>query len=74
MWSLINRGVDIFLDFHKAEGSSKINYRENCNNPEERRIDDLTRWCYAKIGRMADSVPPDKGCEVLHRELAQIMG
>ena len=48
-----------------------MTYRENHNKTKgSRRVDDPTRWCEAKIGWSGrlDSVPPDKGCEVLDGE------
>ena len=46
-----------------------MTYWENHNNPEgSRRVYDPTKWCKAKIG-WSDSVPPDKGREVLDGEL-----
>ena len=38
--------------------------RENCNNPEGSRRDD--KW---KLDGVVNSVPPEKGCEVLDGEL-----
>ena len=51
---------------------------ENHHNPEgSRRVDGPNRWCQAIIGwssrqkmeGVVDSVPPEKGCQVLDEEL-----
>ena len=43
-----------------------MTYRENGNNPDgSRRVDDHTRCVKRKLDDVVDSVPPDKGFEVL---------
>ena len=45
-------------------------YSENHNNPEgSRRVDDTSDGVKRKLDGVADSVPPEKGCEVLDGEL-----
>ena len=61
-WNL--QGVDIFQIFIMWRGGNKMTYWKYCNNPERSRIvDDPTT-----LDVVVDSVPPDKGCEVLDGE------
>ena len=47
-----------------------MTFQENRTNSKgSRRSNDPTRWCEVKLDGVVDSVPPDKGCEVLNEEL-----
>ena len=51
-------------------GGNNRTYRENRNNPEgNRRVDDSPDGVKRRFDGVADRVPPDKGCEVLHGKL-----
>ena len=51
-------------------GGNNMTYRENRNNPEgNRRNDDPPDGVKRRFDGVADRVPPDKCCEVLHGDL-----